>query len=149
MDSSVNSASIGKPPRHVLIVCNDLYFRVHLESQVRAAGMLSVPIASAAAAAEVPQRDEMSVRGAVVDLRWDGGDPVEAIRVFAAMPDPFPILAFGPHVERDALAQARAAGAIAMPRSRFVREYEGFLQALSLGLPWPGERTLEESEAAE
>jgi DNA-binding NarL/FixJ family response regulator len=135
MVSGVNSASNAV---HVLVICNDLYFRVHLESQVRTAGMLAVPIASAAAVSAVFSRSELVIRGAVVDLGWNGGDPIEAIATLRRAGAAYPILAFGPHVERDRLNAARDAGATAMPRSRFVRLYGEFLHALSLGLPWPG-----------
>ena len=136
MGSGVNSAS---KPAHVIVICNDLYFRVHLESQIRAAGMFSVPIASPSGVQDIPFRTELALRGAVIDLKWDGGDPLDAIESLRRGGATYPILAFGPHVERDLLESARNAGAVAVPRSKFVRIYGDFLQALSLGLPWPQE----------
>jgi hypothetical protein len=132
----------------VLVCCEDMFFRVNIEAAIRAAGLRPVPANQPAeleaalsptdavvGAASAPGPGGARLRAAVVDLAARSGGALEVIaRVAAAQPG-IAILAFGPHGERESLAAARRAGAIAVPRSRFVREYPAFMQKVALGIP--------------
>jgi hypothetical protein len=131
----------------VLVCCEDMFFRVNIEAAIRAAGLRPVaanrladleaalsPTDAVVGAASAPGPGGSRLRAAVVDLVARSGLALEVIaRVAAAQPG-IAILAFGPHGERETLEAARRAGAIAVPRSRFVREYPEFMQKVGLGI---------------
>jgi len=130
----------------VLVCCDDIFFRVNLEARIREAHLAPVAATRAAevdallapgAAAAPPGEPPSRLRAAVVDLHALSGEAVRLIERLAALQPDLPILAFGSHVERELLASARRAGATALPRSRFVREYPAFMQKVGLGIP-PG-----------
>jgi DNA-binding NarL/FixJ family response regulator len=90
---------------------------VALSSDLMDRSKLSAAIDGIAFARDVGECDEADV--VIVDLaRY--ADAVGALR--AALPDAR-IIAFGPHVDEDAVVAARAAGAdLVWPRSRFFRD---------------------------
>jgi hypothetical protein len=45
-----------------------------------------------------------------------------------------PIISFGSHLDSDLLDSARRAGAVALPRSRFDREFATLLSKISVGV---------------
>jgi len=133
----------------VLVCCDDIFFRVNLEARIREAHLAPVAATRAAevdallapgAAAAPPGEPPSRLRAAVVDLHALSGEAVRLIERLAALQPDLPILAFGSHVERELLASARRAGATALPRSRFVREYPAFMANIGLGIvPTPGD----------
>lgn len=96
----------------VALVIPNLFMRVPVESAVRAVGAepRAVPDPPAALAA--------GCGVVVVDLDALGADPVTAVRTLTRAGRV--VLAFGPHVQGERLAQVRAAGAVALPRSAFL-----------------------------
>ena len=87
--------------KRVLVVARDLVFKSKLRTVVAAAG------------AEVTG-DEAACDLAVVEIeapQWEA-------RIRALTARSIPVLAFGSHVHADALRQARAAGARAVPNSQ-------------------------------
>lgn len=84
----------------VLLATRDLLFRSKLGAVVQTAG------------GELT-RDEGVCELAVIEL---GGDAEQRIRAFVARG--IPVLAFGSHVNADALRAAREAGATAVPNSQ-------------------------------
>jgi len=128
----------------VLVCCDDVFFRVNIEARIREARLQPVAasrLAEVEAQMAPPEPGgtagaaESRVRAAVVDLHALSGEAVRIITRLAAAQPGLPILAFGSHVERELLESARRAGAIAMPRSRFVREYPEFMHKVGLGIP--------------
>jgi hypothetical protein len=100
--------------RRVVALVGDLMDRSRLVSAIP-------DLEVVASAADVADADVV-----VVDLARHAG-ALEAAR--AAAPRAF-VVAFGPHVDDDALAAARAAGAdLVLPRSRFFRDPAAALQA--------------------
>jgi hypothetical protein len=131
----------------VLVCCDDIFFRVNIEARIREARLQPAAAprvadlaawlapaeaggAGAAGAAAAPH-----LRAAVVDLHALSGEALPLIERLAAARPGLPILAFGPHVERELLERARRAGAVALPRSRFVREFPEFIRKVGLGIP--------------
>lgn len=94
----------------VALVVRDLFFRAKLESVVRAAG------------AE-PVRDAADCDRAVVAL--GRADALEMITGLARRG--VPVLAFGSHVDAEALRAAREAGAVAVPNSQVESALRAFL----------------------
>ncbi len=130
----------------VLICCEDLFFRVSIEAGIRSEGLAPVVaprLADVEAALSSPAggRDGDSgpaagrprLRAAVVDLASRSGEALEVIARLAAANPGIPVLAFGPHGQAETLEAARRAGATAVPRSRFVREYPAFLRKVAQG----------------
>jgi len=135
----------------VVVVCDDLFFRVHLEARVRASGLEPVGVGTkkgleAALAPSEPVSPEPPLpRAGIVDLHLQSGEAIEIISRLAALRPGMPILAFGAHVERDTLDRARRAGAVALPRSRFVREFPALMGKIAMGT-WSMTETAPESE---
>jgi hypothetical protein len=96
----------------VAVLVPNLFVRVTVESAVRAARLVPVAVASAV------QAREEDCRVAIVDLEASGIDAPAAIA--ALVGGGIVVLAFGPHVRAEALAAARQAGAVALPRSAFL-----------------------------
>jgi DNA-binding NarL/FixJ family response regulator len=127
----------------VLVCCDDVFFRVNIEARIREARLRPVAASRLAEAeAQLAPPDaagggaaESRLRAAVVDLHALSGEALRIIERLAAAQPGLAILAFGPHVERELLKRARRAGAVALPRSRFVREYPEFMQKVGLGIP--------------
>jgi DNA-binding NarL/FixJ family response regulator len=122
----------------VIVCCDDMFFRVNIEARIRAAGLMPVPVTRLVDLESQLSPDlaggESRIRAAIVDLHARGGAALELIAPLAAARPGLPILAFGAHVEREPLERARRAGATAIPRSRFVREFPGFLESVALGV---------------
>ena len=132
----------------VLVCCDDVFFRVNIEARIREARLRPVAVSRLAELEALlaetvraygpesgPAEEAWKLRAAVVDLHALSGEAIEIIsRLAAALPDA-PVLAFGSHVERELLEGARRAGAAALPRSRFVREFPEFMRKVGLGIP--------------
>ena len=111
---------MAEGPRVGVLVPN-LFLRVGVDAAVEANGAQVVALADPAAAA---------VAGCAVviaDLDALGPDVAAAIRTVAATG--VTVLAFGPHVQGDRLAAARAAGAVVFPRSVFLHRLPELLAA--------------------
>ena len=91
----------------------NLLLRVPVDAAVGAAG--GWPVAVGGAGEAVGQRCTV----AVLDLEAAGALAPAAIAEMTRAG--IVVLAFGPHVEADALAAARRAGAVALPRSAFLQ----------------------------
>lgn len=88
----------------VLLATRDLIFRSKLGAVVQAAGAEMV-------------RDDTTCDLAVIELVGLDAEP----RIRALVARGIPVLAFGPHVNADALRAAREAGATAVPNSEVER----------------------------
>jgi hypothetical protein len=95
-------------PKRVLVECRDLFFRGKLHAIVRACG------------AELAREAPFDL--AVVEL----GKPGAEERIGTLVRGGTPVLAFGSHVDAEALRAARSTGARAVPNS----ELETALRAL-------------------
>ncbi|HUF88833.1 MAG TPA: response regulator [Gemmatimonadota bacterium] len=116
------------PPVHALL--DDLFFRTRIEATAEAAG---VRLIVSRTPAELADRIEESGGAAVlVDLGLGAADPAEAIRALKRRPDPPAVVAWGSHVDADALNEARAAGADrVLARSAFTRRLPDLLRELA------------------
>jgi hypothetical protein len=103
---------VAEGARVGLLIPN-LFLRVSVDAAVRATGARPVSLADAeqAAASECPV--------VIADLDALGGEAVASIRALVAARKV--VLAFGPHVQGELLAGARAAGAVVLPRSAFLQ----------------------------
>ena len=119
----------------IVYVCNDLIFSSRIRALaedlgIEAESALDIESLRALLPETDGQAQDDAMTGAVVDL--DLGQT--ALQVVAAIKshDPtIPVVAFGPHVQPDLLAAARAQGADAvMPRSRFSQDMAGVLRRL-------------------
>ncbi len=111
----------------VLGVMTDLMFVVRVGDAVRRAGRRPMFVGSLermrVQAAEGPVL-------AIVDLACAPANPIAAIQGLKSLG--IPVVAFCAHVDVDALRAAREAGAdLVMPRSKFVQELEGLVNAAS------------------
>lgn len=122
----------GPPAGPVLGLTADLVFASRIRAAATAVGA-TVHLTRSAEELLARAR-ETAPRLVLIDLDARTADPVEAIRRLRATPETaaVPIVAFGPHVSREAIAAARDAGATrVLARSAFVRE----LPALLAGPP--------------
>ncbi len=103
------------------VVVPNLFLRVPVDGAVRAAGAVPVGLGTA---------DEASARGCrVVILDLDAAGPSALQAVSGLTAAGVVVLAFGPHVDASRLAAARAAGAVALPRSAFLQRLPDLLAA--------------------
>jgi DNA-binding NtrC family response regulator len=133
--------------RRVFVACDDMFFRVNLEARIRTAGLEPVGVDSlealnTALAAGAP-------RAAFVDLHLRGQAALPIIdRLMVSRPG-MPIISFGSHLDSDLLDSARRAGAVALPRSRFDREFARLLSKISVGIFTPPLQSPPSSETSE
>ena len=106
---------------HVGLIIPNLFMRVPVEAAVRGRADV-IPLADADSAA----RSRCAV--VIADLDALGADPAAAVRAMAGAGAA--VLAFGPHVQADRLAEARAAGAVVLPRSAFLERLPELLDTL-------------------
>ena len=111
---------MAEGPRVGVLVPN-LFLRVGVDAAVQAGGGQVVGLAGPASAAA-------GCAVVIADLEALGPDPAAAIRAIAATGAT--VLAFGPHVQGERLAAARAAGAVALPRSVFLQRLPELLAAV-------------------
>ncbi len=112
---------MAEGPRVGVLVPN-LFLRVGMDAAVQAGGGQVFGLADPASAV---------IAGCAVviaDLEALGPDPAAAIRAIAATGAT--VLAFGPHVQGERLAAARAAGAVVLPRSVFLQRLPELLAAV-------------------
>jgi hypothetical protein len=102
---------VGEGDRVALLVPN-LFLRVPVETAARAAGSRPFP------ARDVEEAAGSGAAVVIADLEALGRAPAEAVRRLVDRGQT--VLAFGPHVEGEMLAAARAAGAVVLPRSAFL-----------------------------
>lgn len=121
--------STGADGAPVLALVADLMFASRIAGAGRAAG---VPVETVQSEARLWARaDALRPRCVMVDLAVRAGDPIGVIErlkgsgAYAGVP----VVAFGAHVDRDALSAARDAGADrVLARSAFVRELPSLLR---------------------
>ena len=123
--------------RRVFVACDDMFFRVNLEARVRTAGLEPVGVDSLEAVNQALAAG--APRAAFVDLHLRGGAAIPIIDRLAVSRPGMPIISFGSHLDADLLDSARRAGAVALPRSRFDREFATLLGKISVGLPTPSQ----------
>lgn len=111
---------MAEGPRVGVLVPN-LFLRVGVDAAVQASGAQVVGLAGPASAAG-------GCVAVIADLDALGSDPATAIRAIAATGAT--VLAFGPHVQGERLAAARAAGAVVLPRSVFLQRLPELLAAV-------------------
>lgn len=121
--------------RRVFVACDDMFFRVNLEARIRTAGLEPVGVDSLEAANQALA--EGSPRAAFVDLHLRGQAAIPIIERLAISRPGMPIISFGSHVDAELLDSARRAGAVALPRSRFDREFANLLGKISVGILTP------------
>jgi DNA-binding NarL/FixJ family response regulator len=110
----------------VLLVCDDLFFRVKLEELIRQSGRTAVTVSSREGFDNLPTYALV----AVVDLKLGALPALEAIQFLRQRRPSVPVIAFGPHVEREELEGAKNSGAqYSLPRSRLVRELPDIIGA--------------------
>jgi hypothetical protein len=107
----------------VVALIPDLMAEVRFTEAMRAAGIAATVVPDTTWRATLAGQGDSTASGrpalAVVDLTAPGA--VAAVE--AAVAEQVPVLAYGPHVDGDALGAAREAGAaLVVPRGRFVRE---------------------------
>jgi len=121
--------------RRVFVACHDMFFRVNLEARIRTAGLEPVGVDSLEAVNEALAAGPP--RAAFVDLHLRGQAAIPIIERLVVSRPGMIIISFGSHVEGDLLDSARRAGAVALPRSRFDREFATLLQKISVGVLTP------------
>lgn len=115
----------------MLILCDDLFFRVKLGELAWKCGTEAVAVWTRDAFEDwlAPRAPLPAI--AIVDLKLEAFPPLEAIQLLRSMYPGLTIVAFGPHVDRADLRSAELAGAThPLPRSRLVRELPGLLRSL-------------------
>ncbi|HEY8485161.1 MAG TPA: hypothetical protein VIL13_11150 [Longimicrobiales bacterium] len=120
-----------QPAVAVVALVVDLIFASRIRGTAQAAGVQATTVRSAA---ELLQRaGELQPRLILVDLDARAADPPAVIARLREDPQTrdIPIVAFGSHVQREAIEAARAAGADrVLARSAFVRELPFLLRRL-------------------
>jgi len=115
-------------PVHALL--DDLFFRSRIEATAEAAGVRL--IVSRTLAELLDRIDEAGGAGVLVDLGLGTPDAAEAILALKRRPEPPTVVAWGSHVDAEAMEAARAAGADrVLARSAFTRRLPDLLRALS------------------
>ncbi len=110
---------MGDGDRVALLVPN-LFLRVPVETAAKAVGCRPVP------ARDVEEAAGSGAAVVIADLEALGDVPAEAVRRLVNGGQT--VLAFGPHVEGEMLAAARAAGAVVLPRSVFLERLPELLR---------------------
>ena len=109
----------------VFALLDDLLFRSKLEA---AAAPLKTTLLCASETRVLPALPEGGRFALViVDLGLSGEDPFHAIQHLRAAWPATPIVAFGSHVDTEALARAQRAGCLVLPRSAFVQRLPSLL----------------------
>lgn len=103
------------------MVVPNLFLRVPVETAVRSTGL------SVRWFTEAEQAERSGCEIVIADLEALGADPAAAVRRLVGAGKT--VLAFGPHVRGEMLAAARAAGAVVLPRSVFLRRLPELLAA--------------------
>lgn len=111
---------MGEGTRIAMVVPN-LFLRIPVEAAVLSAGF------SALSFADAQQAERSGCEVVIADLEALGGDPAGAVRGLVGGGKT--VLAFGPHVQGEMLAAARAAGAVVLPRSVFLTRLPELLAA--------------------
>ena len=107
----------------VLGIVTDLMFVVRIGDAVKRAGRKPVFVGSLDRARVQAAEKPILV---IVDLACTTANPIEVIQEMKALQ--IPVIAFGAHVDADALRAAREAGADqVMPRSKFVEKLESLV----------------------
>lgn len=116
------------PPSPVHALVDDLFFRTRIESTAEAAG---VPLLVSRSLAELVRRIDADGGAAVlVDLGLPSA--AEAIASLKRRAAPPAVVAWGSHVDQEAMDAARGAGADrVLPRSAFSRRLPEILRELS------------------
>lgn len=117
-----------RAPVHALL--DDLFFRSRIEATAAAAG---VGLHVSRTLEELREAVEAEGSGGVlVDLGMGTDEAVAAIRALKRMAEPPVVVAWGSHVDAEALEAARAAGADrVLPRSAFTRRLPDLLRELA------------------
>jgi DNA-binding NarL/FixJ family response regulator len=108
------------PMEMVLGIVTDLMFVVRIGDAVRRAGRKPMFVGSLERARVQAAERPVLV---IVDLACTAADPIQVIQEVKELG--IPVIAFGAHVDTEALQAAKKAGADrVLPRSRFVEELE-------------------------
>lgn len=103
-----------------LLLSDDLIFSSRIKAEARAHGLDVMWVRSSTAL--IDQVRQHRVPGIILDLAFPGLDLNRLLDELRAVNATLPrVIAYGPHVEAEALREARAAGCDpVMPRSKFV-----------------------------
>jgi DNA-binding NarL/FixJ family response regulator len=117
-----------RAPVHALL--DDLFFRSRIEATAAAAG---VDLHVSRTLEELREAVEaQGCGGVLVDLGMETDEAVAAIRALKRMAEPPIVVAWGSHVDAEALEAARAAGADrVLARSAFTRRLPDLLRELA------------------
>lgn len=119
-----------RAPVHALL--DDLFFRSRIEATAEAAGVRL--LVSRTLEELLTEIHASGAGGVLVDLGMGTGEAADAIRALKRRADPPVIVAWGSHVDAEALAAARAAGADrVLARSAFTRRLPDLLRELAGG----------------
>ena len=112
----------------VLYVTSDLFFSSRVSSLARECGIA----VDFVAAVNAEERISAGVRLVILDLAQRSLDTASLVRAIREKADSATIVAYGPHVDEDALSAAREAGCDeVLPRSQFDQQILQILQRLS------------------
>jgi len=133
--------------RRVFVACDDMFFRVNIEARIRAGGLEPVGVDRLDAVNTALEAGPP--KAAFVDLHLRGQQAIPIIERLSAAHPGIPIISFGSHMDQDLLDRARRAGAVALPRSRFDREFATLLGKISVGVLSPSLHNPPSSETNE
>ena len=131
-DSSRQDPPAASHEQPVILVCDDLFFQSKLEIMVRETGYRAMPLALPLDWKNTQPQVASSAIAVIVDLELQKNAAVEVIEWICKKLPRLPVIAFGPHVKKEALVDASRAGAThSWPRSRLVRELPTLLHELA------------------
>ena len=112
----------------VVFLCPNLMFASRVSG---AASALKIPLQILASPADMAQKLSAETRLVIIDLGQSGIDVPQIVAQVREKSPSARVVAFGSHVDVEALAAARAAGCDeVMPNSQFDRTYVELLKAL-------------------
>ena len=111
----------------VLFLSSDLMFSSRV---VGAAQMLSVPVQLVAAPSSLPEKISADCQLVFIDLSLDGLNLPAAVRAIRSGAPAARVVAYGPHVDESALADATEAGCdTVLTRGQFHKQYVDLLRS--------------------
>lgn len=131
-----------------LALVADLLFAARIRGAATAVGVHAFTVGTAAELIDAAR--EARPRMLLIDLDARGVDAPALIARLEADPElrALPVVAFGSHVNAEALRAARAAGADrVLARSAFVRELPSLLRGTDVAGRWPSRRGPDSGEA--
>jgi len=110
-----------------VFLCADLMFASRV---LGAAKTLQVPLKIVPVASDVGRSLSAETRLLIIDLTMPGLDLASAVGTTREQAPAARMVAFGPHVDEEALSAARAAGCEVLSRGQFQQNYTALLQSV-------------------